>query len=180
MPEPSASTTDAFIRDALARHEGPLLRYAMRLLNGDLNRARDVVQDIFLRLTRQPREKVADHLVEWLFTVCRNRALEIKRKETRMQPLNDARLAAAASSTPDPASAAARRDDVSRLLQIVGTLPDRQQELIRLKFQNELSYKEISRITALSVSNVGVILHNAVKNIRQAMQAPPSAAPKES
>ena len=53
------------------------------------------------------------------------------------------------------------------LLRIVGTLPPRQQEVLQLKFQNDLSYQEISEITKLSVSNVGVLLHTALKTLRQ-------------
>ena len=53
------------------------------------------------------------------------------------------------------------------LLRILGTLPPRQQEVIQLKFQNDLSYQEISEITQLSVSNVGVMIHNALKTLRQ-------------
>ena len=53
------------------------------------------------------------------------------------------------------------------LLRIVATLPPRQQEVLQLKFQNDLSYQEISEITKLSVSNVGVIIHNALKTLRQ-------------
>ena len=53
------------------------------------------------------------------------------------------------------------------LLRILATLPPRQQELLQLKFQNDLSYQEISEITELSVSNVGVTIHNALKTLRQ-------------
>ena len=53
------------------------------------------------------------------------------------------------------------------LLRILGTLPPRQQEVLQLKFQNDLSYQQISEITELSVSNVGVLIHNALKTLRQ-------------
>ncbi len=39
--------------------------------------------------------------------------------------------------------------------------------MLQLKFQNDLSYAEISEITKLSVSNVGVLIHNALKNLRE-------------
>jgi len=53
------------------------------------------------------------------------------------------------------------------LLQILNTLPPRQQEVLQLKFQNDLSYQQISEITEMSVSNVGVLIHNALKTLRQ-------------
>jgi len=53
------------------------------------------------------------------------------------------------------------------LLKLIGELPRNQQEVIRLKFQNGFSYKEISRITALSVTNVGFLIHTAVTQLRR-------------
>ena len=52
------------------------------------------------------------------------------------------------------------------LLRIVATLPPRQQEVLQLKFQNDLSYQEIAEITKLSVSHVGVLIHTALKTLR--------------
>ena len=89
-----------FIATAVERHQGALLRYATRLFHGDADRAQDVVQDTFVRLLAQPRAQVEDHLVEWLFTVCRNRALDLLRKEGRMTPLDP--IAAERLTTPEP------------------------------------------------------------------------------
>ena len=59
------------------------------------------------------------------------------------------------------------------MLKLIGRLPHNQQEVVRLKFQNGFSYQEISRITSLSVSNVGFILHTAIKRLRQDLAAQP-------
>ena len=53
------------------------------------------------------------------------------------------------------------------LLRIVGTLPPRQQEVIQLKFQNDLSYQQIGEIMQTTANNVGVLLHTALKTLRQ-------------
>jgi RNA polymerase sigma-70 factor (ECF subfamily) len=50
---------------------------------------------------------------------------------------------------------------------LIDRLPHNQQEVIRLKFQNGFSYKEISRITQLSVSNVGFLIHTAIKALQR-------------
>jgi RNA polymerase sigma-70 factor (ECF subfamily) len=49
---------------------------------------------------------------------------------------------------------------------LIDRLPPNQQEVVRLKFQNGFSYKEISRITELSVGNVGFLIHTAVARLR--------------
>ena len=53
------------------------------------------------------------------------------------------------------------------LLRIVATLPPRQQEVLQLKFQNDLSYQQIAEITKTTANNVGVLIHSALKTLRQ-------------
>jgi RNA polymerase sigma factor (sigma-70 family) len=159
-----------WMRSVLAQHEGPLLRYASRI-TGDLERARDVVQDTFLQLCREHPERLNSHLTEWLFTVCRNRALDVIRKEARTRPLTDLDLSSHPSAEVSPARAAERREAAGDVLRAIDELPANQQEVIRLKFQNDLSYREISRITNLSVSNVGFLIHTGIKTLRQRVRA---------
>jgi RNA polymerase sigma factor (sigma-70 family) len=159
-----------WMRSVLAQHEGPLLRYALRI-TGNLERARDVVQDTFLRLCREHPERLNSHLTEWLFTVCRNRALDIVRKESRTRALTETDLSTRESSDPSPDLAAERRESAGDVLRALDELPANQQEVIRLKFQNDLSYREISRVTNLSVSNVGFLIHTGIKTLRQRVRA---------
>jgi RNA polymerase sigma-70 factor (ECF subfamily) len=49
----------------------------------------------------------------------------------------------------------------------VGTLPPRQQEVIQLKFQNDLNYQQIAEILHTTSNNVGVLLHTALKSLRR-------------
>lgn len=152
-------------RSAVERYERPLTRYAARLM-GDSERARDVVQDTFLKLCGQARDEVEPHLAEWLFTVCRNRATDVLRKEGRMARLSDEATQAQTSHDPPPQSILERREDAARVLRLLEDLPQGQQEVIRLKFQNGFSYKEISRISGYSVTNVGFMIHTGLKTIR--------------
>ncbi len=163
--------TDAksdWIKAALREHEGPLVRYATQI-TGDLDRARDVVQDTFLKLCAEDPARLDGHLAQWLFTVCRNRALDIQRKEQRMKPLDDIELATRPGREASPAAQAERNESTSHVLQFLKHLPPNQQEVMRLKFQTGLSYKEIAGVTKLSVSNVGFLIHSALKTLRQQM-----------
>ncbi|HEV2318260.1 MAG TPA: sigma-70 family RNA polymerase sigma factor, partial [Verrucomicrobiae bacterium] len=47
----------------------------------------------------------------------------------------------------------------------LATLDDRSREIVKLKFNDELSYKEIAARTGLTAGNVGFILHHALKTI---------------
>jgi len=160
----------------LHRMQGPLIRYAFQI-TGDLERARDVVQDTFLQLCSQNRACLNGHLEPWLYTVCRNRALDIRRKEGRMNPFTET-TAEPRSNGPDPLASMEQTEKVCSALKLLETLPASQQEVIRLKFQHELSYKEISQVTGLSVTNVGFLIHAGLKAIRQNMLAQPHANSK--
>jgi len=149
----------------LRRFELPLLQYATRIL-GDRDRARDVVQETFVELGRNGRRQTDSAPAKWLFTVCRNRALNICRKEKRMTYLDEEILEQKPGGDPAPNERIEQEEAKGFLLRIVATLPPRQQEVLQLKFQNDLSYQEISEITKLSVSHVGVLIHTALKTLR--------------
>lgn len=163
---PDAVSGADWITAAMDAHAEALVRYTARL-TPDLDTARDVVQDAFLRLCRSDRAAVGDRVDLWLFTVCRNRAFDLYRKDRRMTPLTEAAARSRAAADDGPEAAALQLDAHGRLLALVATLSDRQQDVVRLKFQHELSYAEIAQVTGLSVSNVGYLLHVALKRLRE-------------
>ena len=158
------------MRSVLDAYQGPLVRYAAHL-TGDLDLARDVVQDTFLRLWKQKKQRVEGHLAQWLFTVCRNRALDMLRKEKRMKRMTGTGNLEPASTAPGPATLLERRETMSRVLLALECLSPREQEVLRLKFQNGLSYREIAATVGISVSNVGYLIHTAVKKVRAELES---------
>ena len=166
-PPPANANTDAddFARAIVAQYQTPLTRYAARLL-GDPDRARDIVQDTLVRLIGPPRADTDGHLAEWLFTVCRHRALDTLRKEARMKRFAEGQAERVATDAPLPGADLETEETHAAMLRLIGALPANEQEVLRLKFQNGFSYKEISRITAHSVNHVGVLLHNALHRLR--------------
>lgn len=165
MAEP---TQDAFatLSALLARFEGPLLRYAQRLV-GDAETARDVVQDTFVRAMSCDPASLNGLAQAWLFAVCRNRALDVLRKDGRMTLAGELVLDAHPAQTPPPDARLSAGDEVGATLRLVARLPADQQEVVRLKFQAGLSYRDIAAVTGHSVTNVGFLLHTALKTIRE-------------
>ena len=161
---------DVWVREAVDRYEGPLLRYAARI-TGDAERARDAVQETFLRLCRQDQVELDGHLAQWLYTVCRNQALDVRRKETPMKAMSPAVAEACTSREPSQAAVLEQQETNHQILQLVDRLPPNQQEVVRLKFQCGLSYREIAAVTELSVSNVGYLIHTAVRALREGLGA---------
>jgi RNA polymerase sigma factor (sigma-70 family) len=165
MEDPQVAGASEWLRSVVASHEGPLIRYAARI-TGDMERARDVVQDTFLRLCEQDRHELDGRLAEWLYTVCRRRALDVQRKEHRMRATLPEELDRCAGPAP-PHDIAERDEAHAAVLAVIGRLPENQQEVVRLKFQSGLSYREIAGVTGLSVTNVGYLLHVALKAVRK-------------
>ena len=97
----AAKIDDEQMDALLKRFERPLLQYATRIL-GDSDRARDVVQETFVKLQLENRTELDHAPAKWLFTVCRNGALNICRKEKRMTYLDQELLEARASDQPAP------------------------------------------------------------------------------
>ncbi|MDQ8205305.1 sigma-70 family RNA polymerase sigma factor [Pelagicoccus sp. SDUM812003] len=159
------------VSQAVDEHQAKLIRYAASIVK-DRERAKDVVQETFIRLCRQDWQEVEGHLQAWLFRVTRNLALDVTRKEKRMsyveEPDSMERLA---GDRDGAAREQDRRERAGSLLELADALPSKQREVVLLKFQQDLTYKEISEITGLSVSNVGYLLHHALKDLKSRWQA---------
>jgi len=156
-----------WMRSVMDRHEGPLLRYTARILGGDLERGRDVVQDAFLKLWKSDRFGVDDNAAQWLFAVCRNGAVDVLRKEKRMIGLSDEIKHTHAAPGDGPDAIIEDQEDAQQVNRAMSQLPENQQEVLRLKFQNGFTYKQIAQITGLSVSGVGFQIHTAMQTLRR-------------
>lgn len=171
-PEPaSAGAPGGETLEALfAALESPLLVYALRLL-GDRALAEDAVQDAFMKLhahfgeVREPRK--------WLYRTVHNAALNHRRQAGKVVPLPSGAATAAgdtgagASDLADPAplpdEQILRLEGIGLVRLSLGALDERSREVVRLKFDEDLSYQEISDRTGLKTGHVGYLLHHALK-----------------
>jgi RNA polymerase sigma-70 factor (ECF subfamily) len=170
MDHDGSETGLRWLRQVMQRYERPLVSFAAHLV-GNRELARDLVQDTFERLCHADQELVRDQVGAWLFRVCRNRALDVIKKEGRMRQVGNERLEAEPGKGPSPSAVAEARQELGHALQQLATLPENQQEVVRLKLQAGLSYREISEVTGHTVSNVGVLLHTALRTLRQRLGA---------
>ncbi len=163
--EMSALARDEFVADALAKYEAPLVGYATGIVR-DHERARDVVQDTFIRLYQQDIEKVRKGLKTWLYTVCRNRALDVLRKEGRAVVTDEEGFARWEAEGLSPRAMTDLEERIRQVTNCLDKLSANQREVIRLKFQQGMSYKEISKVTGLTSGNVGFLIHTGLKRMR--------------
>lgn len=160
-----SSQAGHWLAELLARYEKPLLKYAYGLCS-DREVARDVVQETFLRLIRARDTAMPDNVTAWLFAVCRNVTTDHLRRH-RLVQFHWELPEVEAEDLGSPAERLAEAERTRRLAAMVAELPERERELVRLKFQAGLSYREMERITGISQGNIGYFLHRAVKELKE-------------
>jgi len=79
-----------------------------------------------------------------------------------------------AHSGPEFSTVLEQEEQLDEVLKILNTLPANQQEVLRLKFQSDLSYMEISRVTNLTIGNVGFLIHTGLQTIRERVRIQPA------
>jgi len=166
MTATTANTAHGWVLEAVDRYEGPLLRYARRLLD-DVDLAADAVQHAFLKLCEEPSSRLDGRVAPWLFRVCRNRAVDHLRHAGRERHLLDAESAdaEAASREADPALVAERADLASLVSALLDCLPAPQRETLGL-WSEGLSHKQIAEVTGRTEGHVRVITHRGLAALR--------------
>lgn len=144
-------------------HESALLRYAGGLLH-DSHAAQDVVQNAFIKLFRkwEAGMKPTPMLKAWLFRVVHNEAVDHLRREKRLGHLHEQHAMENLSASHSNDSA---RDRIEKILAAVKRLDPAEQQVVLLRLQEGLSYREISQITGRTEGNIGCMLHNAIKKL---------------
>ena len=164
-PVPAPPDPEAF-RGLVVAHAPELTRYAAGMLGGDVDAARDIVQDAFVRFWKNPPPSVA-HPRAWLYAVCRTRSIDMLRRRGRTVADDGFLSGNAVDESPSPDRRLADEDAAGALFALVDALPARHAEIVRLKYRDDLSYAEIAEVTGLTATNVGFILHTALKTLRE-------------
>lgn len=160
--EPPGAVT---IQELFAALEAPLLNYAVRLA-GARELAEDLVQEAFMKLhvqfeeVREPRR--------WLYRTVHNLALNQRRDSAKIVPLDPpssdlSDRSDVSDPQPLPDEQIARLEGIGLVRLSLETLDERSRELIRLKFNEDLSYQQIGERTGLKTGHVGYLLHHALK-----------------
>lgn len=155
-----------FVLSALVEYECRLVHYSTRLLYGNTERARDVVQHAFLKLCEQDQSTVQDHLGPWLFRVCRNRAIDELRRDGTTQQVPPELLDRADVSQVDPSASAESSDLLDYIQVLIDRLPQSQQEIVELWSQG-LKHDEIAQVVEKKPGAVRGALHRAIKSLKE-------------
>lgn len=134
--------------------------------------AEDVVQDVFAAVWRRRSEwRPEGDLKAYMFGAVRNRSLRrseqmaAQSKRGTVLPFDLASVNAGSSAAPDRQ---AESEDVERNVRdAIAALPERSREVVRLRWQHEMTYSEIASVMGISVKGVENQLARATKKLRE-------------
>lgn len=143
--------------------ETPLLRYAFSLV-GRRAVAEEIVQDVFLQLHTQWDD--VDSPRAWLFRSVRNRAYNHVRDAKReVLTGHDDKQQSSCAKEDSPEALHLHMEALSALRASLEELNESDRQLVKLKYFNDLKYRDISTESGQSIGNVGYRLHHILKEL---------------
>jgi RNA polymerase sigma-70 factor (ECF subfamily) len=162
---PWARPADEADWDALYAEQLPRVYNFFRYRVGDGPEAEDLTSVTFEKAWRARHRYRRDLAAfsTWLLTIARNVAIDHYRRTRVHVPLEEAEWVSAGAS---PEDLAAKRSDGERLSRLLERLPAQKRELLALKYGAGMTNRAIARLTGLSESNVGTLLHRTIQELR--------------
>jgi len=151
--------------EALYRQELPRIYNFFRYRTGDSALAEDLTSITFEKAWRARHQHRRDLAAfsTWLFAIARNVAIDHFRRRRVELPIEELDEAPA----PDDIEADThRRLQFRRLSRLLAELPDRERELLALKYGSGCTNREIAGLTGMSESNIGTILYRTLQRLR--------------
>jgi RNA polymerase sigma-70 factor (ECF subfamily) len=166
---------------ALVRlHQRRVHRLALQL-TGNAGDADDVVQETFLRAYRAiDRFDGRAELFTWLYRICVNVALNLRRQGRRVTAdLDDPRVPEPVDGAADPALTAERADAYRALAQGLDSLSESLRTTMVLACVEQLPYKDIAQVLGCSEGTIAWRVHEARRRLRECIPAGALAALEE-
>ncbi len=176
----------AFIVGDAAAMETLYLRYRQGVyswllrMTGDAAEAEDIYQDVWLKVIRSASNYRSGNFRAWLWQIVRNKTTDRMRKKSPSLVL-DAPVCADGEGEQTVIDQLSDDEAADALMQIeeyerrrmacdaIDALPMAQREIVLLRINGELSFKEIADMLAAPIGTVLARMHNAVKNLKVAL-----------
>jgi RNA polymerase sigma-70 factor (ECF subfamily) len=163
------------LEELIVRYQHRLMRYLL-YLTGNREQAEDLFQEAWMRvLVRGGQYNGRARFETWLFTIARNLMIDLRRKRT-MSSLDEMVEGASEDDRPMPLEIAAedpspyehysQLEDRQRLAAALLELDTLHREVLVLRFDEELSLEEISKVTGAHLSTVKSRLYRGLAMVR--------------
>jgi RNA polymerase sigma-70 factor (ECF subfamily) len=164
---------DAFLKELsidrqielIVKHYGEDLYWVIRPIVKTHENTDDVLQNTFIKFYKNlPKFRFESKLFSWLYRIAVNEALSyLKKHQSKQAGDYDETVLNLLYSDPYY-----NGDEISlKLEKAILQLPPKQQEIFRLKYFNEMKFKEISELTGTSEGSLKASYHLAVKKIKK-------------
>ncbi len=154
---------------AIFRHYGP--RVKAYLMKGGASEplAEECMQEALATVWRKVElfDPSRASVATWIFTIARNRRIDIIRKERRPEPED---LPWGPEAEPDQEDVLALQQDSERLVEAMGALPEKQRELIEQAYFGDLTHSQIAAETGLPLGTIKSRIRLALERLRHAMK----------
>ncbi len=156
--------TTAF-EEIFRRYETRIVAYAARYINStDL--AKDICQEVFLKLiAKPPSTLIYDNLSPWLFRVTRNLAID-KRRRRKFEITGEDVGMMEAREDRTPLKTLTASNDAAVVRDLVNRLPDELREVVELRIDGGVSFKDIAIILDIPQGTALWRMHRAVEILR--------------
>jgi RNA polymerase sigma-70 factor, ECF subfamily len=148
----------------------PKVYHYFCLRTGSRLEAEDLTAATFERAWRD-REKYRKDLggfTNWLFGIARHVLIAHYRQDHREHLVADETTT---EKRPRPLEEdASRKEEFERLISMLESLPEREREIFSLKYGAQFTNRSIAKMTGLTESNVGTILHRIVTRLREGLE----------
>ena len=132
----------------------------------------DLVADVFERaFVKADTLRNSDAFSTWLFTIARNIIISNGRKFSRETIVDPDILKEIAPSSTSVEGEVINREDVRAIAMLLREFPQREQDIVALKFDAELPNVQIAKIMDVSEVNIRVILFRTLRKLRELMSA---------
>jgi RNA polymerase sigma-70 factor (family 1) len=154
-------------QNAVLPVKNKLFRFALNFL-GDEEEAKDVVQEVFIRVWNgRERLNEIQNWEAWCMTITRNLSLDRIRTMTRKQtqPLEKTFHVKLNDQTPHESTES--QESMQRINELISALPEKQRQVMHLRDVEGYSYNEISDILEIDLNQVKVNLFRARNAVRE-------------
>lgn len=166
-----AAGDQACFEALIHRYHAPLSGFMQRQLH-DSGKAEDFVQETFLRLIKQLRDKrPPDNVQAWLYRVSLNMCRDYwKSAQFRTDKFPFAEPPEQRDTSPSVVDLAERQETRKEIHESLESLPEVQREIIKLRFYQDLKLQDIADIVSLPLGSVKTHLYNGLRKLKSRLR----------
>lgn len=153
----------------LFAHFGPRLKSFLMRSGTDAAIAEECAQDVMVTVWQKAHlfDPTRASAATWIFTIARNRKIDILRKQRRPEPED---LTWGPEAEPDQAEVLGLQQETEQLGTALAALPEKQRALIEQAYFGDLSHSEIAAQTGLPLGTIKSRIRLALERLRHTMK----------